>query len=339
MERIGPPRLADVAAMTGVSINTVSRAIRAPQTVRPQLLSRIHAAMDELNYVPNQLAGGLAGSRNDIVGVVLTSLFYSEFAPIVDAMQEVLAAAGLRVMLANSNYDPQEELKAVRSMLSWRPAALALVGVDHDQRAQDLIKSAAIPVVEFWESGAEPIDSVVGMDHRQIGALQTQHLLSRGYKQPAFIGCVRPHDYRAQRRRDGYRQYCADQHIEPLEATLPQAGTPDLGEQLALDLLRNHPETDALVCNSDIIAMGAMRGLKAKAIKVPHQIGIIGFGDNEAAACLAPALSTIRPPRRDIGRKVAEVLLARTAGGEPSQHHFTADLVTRATCHGPKLTT
>ena len=143
--------LADVAARAGVSLNTVSRALRAPHTVRPPLRRRIEEVLDELNYVPNRLAGGLAGSQTGVVGVILTSLFFSEFAAVVDTLQAELAAAGFSVMLGNSRYDPEEELRLVRAMLSWRPAAMALVGIDRHPRAAELLQSAGIPVIEVWD--------------------------------------------------------------------------------------------------------------------------------------------------------------------------------------------
>jgi LacI family transcriptional regulator, gluconate utilization system Gnt-I transcriptional repressor len=93
-----PSTLASIAGRVGVSVNTVSRALRAPNTVRPELRREITKAMEELNYVPNRLAGGLAGTRSDIVGVVVTSLYFSEFAAMVDTLQSALLAGNLQVM-------------------------------------------------------------------------------------------------------------------------------------------------------------------------------------------------------------------------------------------------
>lgn len=334
-----PPRsavtLSDVATRAGVSINTVSRALRAPQTVRPLLRRRIEAVLDELNYVPNRLAGGLAGSHSGAVGVVLTSLFFSEFAAIVDALQAELADAGFSVMLGNSRYDPEEELRLVRTMLSWRPAAMALVGIDRQPRARALLQAAGIPVIEFWDTGGEPIDSVVGVDHERIGALQTEHLLARGYRHIAFIGCVRPHDYRAHKRLRGYTLTVEASGGEVLVRTAAVGGHPDLGEQLACDLLREHPAIDGLVCNSDVIAMGALRGLAAGGRNVPGEVGVIGFGDNEAAACLTPTLTSVRPPRSEIGRATAAAIRARIDAHPPLAQTFEAAVIERASSTRP----
>ena len=216
--------LADVAARAGVSLNTVSRALRAPHTVRPPLRRRIEEVLDELNYVPNRLAGGLAGSHTGVVGVILTSLFFSEFAAVVDTLQADLAAAGFNVMLGNSRYDPDEELRLVRAMLSWRPAAMALVGIDRHPRAADLLRASGIPVIEVWDAVGEAIDSAVGMDHSAIGAMQTRHLLAQGYRRPAFIGCVRVHDYRAHKRLAGYQAAAREAGLDYVHVPVPSGG-------------------------------------------------------------------------------------------------------------------
>ena len=321
--------LKDIAARAGVSINTVSRAIRAPHTVRPELRRQIEALLDELDYVPNRLAGGLAGANTDVVGVILTSLFYSEYAAMIDALQGELGRAGLSVMIGNSHYELDQELALVRTMLSWRPAAMTLVGSDHHPKVAELLAAAGIPVVEIWEAGQARIDSTVGMDHRAIGRLQARHLLDVGCRRVAFVGCVRRHDYRAQRRRDGCLAELRAAGLEPLTVTAPDGGSADLGEALAARLLAEHPAIDGIACNSDVIAMGVLRGLAKAGRRVPDAIAVIGFGDNEASACFTPSLSTIRPPRAAIGRAAAEIILARIDGAPPVVRVFEAELVAR----------
>ena len=322
--------LKDIAARAGGSINTVSRAIRAPQTVRPELRQRIEALLDELDYVPNRLAGGLAGANTEVVGVILTSLFYSEYAAMIDALQGELGRAGLSVMIGNSHYELDQELALVRTMLSWRPAAMALVGTDHHPKASELLAAARIPVVEIWEALDQRIDSAVGMDHAAIGRLQARHLLDVGCRHVAFVGCVRRHDYRAQRRRDGCLAELEAAGQEPITLTAPDGGSADLGEALVTRLMARHPEIDGIACNSDVIAMGVLRGLAKTGRQMPDEIAVIGFGDNEASACVTPALSTIRPPRAAIGRAAAEIILARIDGAAPVVRVFEAELVARA---------
>ena len=330
-----PPRgtttLAQVVRHVGVSLNTVSRALRAPDTVRPELRRRIGAALDELNYLPNRLAGSLAGTRSDLVGVVVSSLFHSEFAAVVEALQTRLLDRGLQVMLGHSHYDPAREFGVVRALLGWRPAAMALVGIDHHPEVPRLLRDAGIPVVQMWDVGGTPIDSAVGMDHVAIGRAQAAHLASRGYRRLAVLGSLRQHDARASKRCRGVVEAALAAGLAPpVLATRQEPGHPDLGDALVRDLLARHPDVDAVACNSDAVAFGVLRGLRALGRRVPEEVGVVGFGDAEAAACMRPALSTVRPPRDAMGRQTAEILLNRLDGGAPQCRALDWALVPRA---------
>ncbi|WP_117190232.1 LacI family DNA-binding transcriptional regulator [Rhizobium terrae] len=312
------PTLASIAERVGVSVNTVSRALRAPNTVRVELRRRINAAMEELNYVPNRLAGGLSGTRSDIVGVVVTSLYYSEFASIIDSLQSALLERDLQVMLANTRYNADQELRLVRSILSWRPAAVAIIGVDHPPKVVELLKASGIPIIEMWDTGGDVIDTAVGFDHTQVGAAQADHLIAQGYRRIAFLGSVRENDKRAQKRLSGLEAAAAAAGLpEITKHTAQQGGNPELGERLATELLEHHPEIDAIACNSDVVSFGVLRALKKLGKRVPEDIGVIAFGDNEAAGCVTPSLTTIRPDRERIGKLTAEAIVARINGSEP----------------------
>jgi LacI family gluconate utilization system Gnt-I transcriptional repressor len=251
-------------------------------------------------------------------------------------MQESLASAGLSLMLGNSRYDPEEELRLVRAMLSWRPAALAIVGVDHPARVVELLRAADVPVVEIWDAGSEPIDSAVGMDHLAIGRLQAEHLYERGYRRIAFVGSTREHDYRARKRRDGYAMAVGRHDLhEPIVRTAPVGGTPELGERLLGELLASEPEVDGIVCNGDVIALGVLRGLRRRGRAVPGEVGVVGFGDAEAATCVVPTLTTVRPPRADVGRIAAATLLARIDREPPRRIVLAAELIARESTARP----
>lgn len=313
------PTLASIAEKVGVSVNTVSRALRAPNTVRPELRRRINAAMEELNYVPNRLAGGLSSTRSDIVGVVVTSLYYSEFASIIDSLQSALLERDMQVMLANTRYDADQELRLVRSLLSWRPAAVAIIGVDHAPKVVELLNASGIPIIEMWDTGGEVIDTAVGFDHTAVGAAQANQLIAGGYRRLAFLGSVRENDRRAQKRLKGLQSAAAMAGLpEIVTHTDQQGGSSELGERLAHELLERHPDIDAIACNSDVVAFGVLRALKKRGKRIPEEIGVIGFGDNEAAGCVSPALTTIRPDRETIGRLTAEAIFARINGAQSS---------------------
>lgn len=332
----GRVTLADVAAQVGVSVNTVSRSLRAPQTVRLSLRQRIGDIIDELNYVPNRLAGGLAGSHSGLVGVIVTSLFNSEFALILDTLQQDLAARGMQVMIGNSAYDPDEELRLVRAMLSWRPAAIAIVGTNHHARAGELLRQANVPIVELWDATDAAIDTVIGMDHRRIGRDQCRHLVDGGCARLAYVGSVRTHDYRAQKRLAGVQDFARRNLGRKVAVEISnEPGNPSLGARLVQALLAREPLVDGIICNSDVIALGVLNALRQGCRRVPDDVSVIGFGDNDAGECVEPALTTIRPPRVEIGRLAARAILSRIEGGPVQRLCLDAELVVRGTTRLP----
>ncbi len=324
------PTLKDVALRAGVSLNTVSRSLRAPHTVRPELRRRIQSVLDEMNYVPNRLAGGLAGSQTAMVGVIVTSLHYSEFAAIIEVMQERLSDAGLQLMIGNSRYEPDEELRLVRAMLSWRPAAIAIVGTDHHPRARELLAAAGRPVIEIWDCADPLVDSGVGMDHRSIGRMQMDHLHEQGCRRPAFVGSMRENDHRAHKRLEGAAA-CARHHgLRPIVvATEAAIGHPEMGARLLAQVLGTDPATDAIICNGDVVAHGVIAELRRLGRQVPDDIGVVGFGENPSNTCLEPQLTSIGPPRREIGLRTAELILRRVEGLPSERILIEPELVAR----------
>ena len=322
--------LKDIASRVGVSLNTVSRSLRAPQTVRPEMRARIKIALEELNYVPNRLAGGLAGSDTGVVGVIVTSLHYSEFATIIEAMQVRLAEAGLQLMIGNTRYEPEEELALVRALLSWRPAAIVIVGTNHHPRARELLAASGKCVVEIWDCVDPVVDSGVGMDHRAIGAMQVDHLYEQGCRRIAFAGSLRTHDDRAHKRLAGVRARIRQRKLRALLiATEPAIGIPEMGERLVQTILAGDPAIDGIICNGDIVAHGVLRGLKAARRRIPDDVAVIGFGDNPSNSCLDPPLTSINPPRIDIGQKTADLILKRIAGGAAECILLRPELIVR----------
>lgn len=329
--RRSTPTLKDVALRVGVSLNTVSRSLRAPQTVRPELRRRIESVLDELNYVPNRLAGGLAGSDTGVIGVIVTSLYHSEFAGVVEAIQERLAEAGLQVMIGNSRYEPEEELRLVRAMLSWRPAAVVIVGTDHHPRARELLASSGKPVIEIWDCSDPLVDSGVGMDHRAIGAMQVDHLFEQGCRRLAFLGSLRRHDHRAHKRLEGAVDCVRRLRLRPLAVVTEAAmGHPEMGERLLHRLMLQDDAVDAIICNGDVIAHGVLKGLREQRRRVPDAVAVVGFGENPTNTCIQPQLTSINPPRLEMGRRTAELIQKRIDGSPAERILVSPELVVRA---------
>src|SRR5271154_5780100 len=182
------PTLPAVADLAGVSSITVSRVVRLPEMVAPQTRAKVEAAMRELGYVPNLVAGALASSRTNSIGVLVPTIANSIFADTVQGLSDHLEPLGYAVILAQSRYDAAREDHMLAALLSRRPEAIIMVGSPATDDGARLLRNARIPVVETWDLPATPIDAVAGFDNFKAGVAVAKHLIAQGRKHLAFIG-------------------------------------------------------------------------------------------------------------------------------------------------------
>ncbi|HYF56659.1 MAG TPA: LacI family DNA-binding transcriptional regulator [Salinarimonas sp.] len=310
-------RMADVARLAGVSTATVSRALRRPEIVSPELRGRIDEAIRRLAYVPNLMAGGLASARSRTVGVIVPSLINSFFSETVEVMGERLAGAGYQIMLGHSGYSIEREEALVASYLAWSPAAIVLTGRHHSRLTLRRLLEADIPVVEMWEHGERPVDMLVGFSHREVGRAVARHFSERGARRLAFVGAALDRDLRAAERGDGFlaeSRASGAQAVRIALADRPQVATGGVG---LARLVQEHPDVEAAFFSNDVMALGALFECQRRGIAVPGRLRLCGFGDLDFAGVSVPTLTTVRPPRREIGQRIAEGLLARFEGTDP----------------------
>jgi len=306
--------LDDVAHLANVSPITVSRALRAPEVVSPELRQRIEAAVEKLAYVPNLAASRLASARTHSVGVIVPTLYNVIFADYLRALHEVFLDSGFQVVVVNSRYSASEEEKAVRTLLGQRVEAIVIVGVNHTPMTRRLLRQARIPVVETFELSDEPIDVNIGLSHREAARDATRFLLGLGHRQVGFL--MGQNDIRATARLEGYRAAMAEADIdcETLVFTQAQPSTISLGSAIVEDAFARHGMPEALFCIDDHLAFGAMMKCRNLGISVPEQISIMGFHDLEFAGFASPPLTTLATARFEIGKMAAETVLAQIRG-------------------------
>ncbi len=305
----------EVAERAGVAMMTVSRALRAPETVSEGLRQRIDAAVEELGYVPSRLAGALASTRTRTVPVVIPSLSNLVFPDIVAGIAEVLQEHDLQMLLGHTGYSLSEEEALAEVFMSWSPDGAILTGVEHSRRTRRMLEAAGVPVVEIVELGEDPIDMNVGLSHFEAGAEMARYLMSRGYRRIGFVGALIERDLRVGRRLEGYRAALAEAGLEADPVVfLDEASTLRLGGEAIAALLEEHPRTEAVFFSNDDLAAGAVLECQRRGIEVPRRIAIAGFNGLEFGSEIVPRLTTILTPRYEIGRRAAEMLVRRLAG-------------------------
>lgn len=306
--------LRDVAREANVSAITVSRTLRQPDTVSVEVRERVKDAVERLGYVPDPAARALASARTDIIGVVIPSVTNNVFADVLRGAYSAAETSPFRLQLGNTRYSPIEEERLLRVFLSQKPAGLLVTGLDQSATSRDLLEKAGCPVVQIMEYGDKPVDMLIGLSHREAARVATAHLIENGYRRIAFLGARM--DPRTQRRLEGFLDALrsADLLDERLIVTTPKASTVGLGGELLSALLAQAPDADAVFCNNDDLALGALFECQRRRIPVPHRFGICGFNDIEASAFAYPSLTSVRTFREEMGRQAVEMLLARIGG-------------------------
>jgi len=305
-------KITDVAALAGVAPMTVSRVINTPDRVSQTTAAKVRAAIDELGYVPNLIAGGLSSRRSRMIAAVVPTIASPMFHLPVQVFTDAMAAAGYHVMLALSGYGGPTEDSQIRAVLARRPDGLLLTGAQRSPAMRQMLAEAQIPVVEIWDVSDEPTDMLVGFDHVELGAAVADFFAARGHTDFASLSAGDP---RAAARRQGFVDRVAQLgHRLVAEQILPAPALIDDG-RAGLRAIRDQlaPRT-ALFGSSDNVAFGAIIEAGVMGIAVPDRLAVCGFGDFEISRSTEPGFTTVHVDGAEIGRIAAQQMLIRIAG-------------------------
>lgn len=309
--------LKDVAREAGVSAITASRALRTPDIVSPDTRARVEAAVEALGYVPNPAAQALASARSRVLGVIIPSVTNQIFADFMAGVMDTAEGGPFEPQFANTRYKAQREVELLRLFATQRPAGIIVTGIDQSPEARLLLEQMGCPVVQVLEHGADPIDMMIGCDQTEAGRCAVRHLVDQGYRRIGFLGARM--DPRAQRRLAGYRDVLASAGIDDplLVVTTPQPSSASLGGRLMADLLATAPDVDAVFCNNDDVALGALFECQRRGIRVPSQIGIVGFNDLDVVSVSVPSITSVRTHRYEMGVEAVRMIGAALENDRP----------------------
>ncbi len=327
-----PPTVADVARAARVSTATVSRALNRPESVRPELRERVLGSVARLGYVAHAGARALTMRRSGTVGVIVPTIDNAIFASGLQAFQRRMAQAGQLVLLAFSDYDPEQELAQANTLLARGVDALALTGLS--QRPQLIAKLAqrGLPWVHTGSFPAPPNQACVGFRNGQAAGRAVRYLLDLGHRQVAMLAGIASDNDRASERIQGVRAALQAAGLGLPPRRLVQAAyTLQAARDGARALLRQQPAPTALVCGNDVLAWGALLECEAQGLAVPQAVSVIGFDDLELSRHWRPPLSTVRVPTEAMWTLAADYLLARLDEqlSAPLQHEIEVELIVR----------
>lgn len=282
--------------------------LRDPNKVSKELQERVAVAIKELNYIPNLNARTLASLNTDIVGVLVPSLSYTVFADVLRGIYDGLAATHLQIQVADTRYSLAEEERLIAQFLSQKVAGLIVSGVNQSAKSLSMLAEASCPIVQIMDTTPHPIDILVGFSHVDAARAITQHLLDMGYRKIGFLSG--PMHRRAHGRLNGYREVLEEAGLyDPYRVEISSSPVNALtGRQFVQNLLARNVDFDALLCNNDMLALGALFEASARGLAIPADLGIAGFNDSPIMEATDPPLTTIRTPRYEVGLQAVHAI-------------------------------
>lgn len=303
-----------VAERAGVSVNTASRAINNKPDISKETKKRILQIAKELGYIRNAAAVALRTKKTGTIGAVIADNRNPFYAEVLNGIEEAAREKNYHIILANTQRDYQKEEEVINLLLAKRVDGLLITPVqDRDDDIKNLI-DANIPFVVVGRDFENIEVDAVYNDEVKGGFLATEYLIKKGHKKIASINGFL-HKSPAKGRLEGYKKALKKYGI-PFDDALVTVGDIDVkdGYERTKQLLEKGLNFTAIFAYNDMMAFGAMQAIKEKGLRIPEDIGLVGYDDIPFASLISPPLTTIRLKKQDLGVESVKLLLSRING-------------------------
>lgn len=309
--------LKDLAKELGVSIATVSRALRNSPEIGLEMQTKVKELAKRLNYRPNPFAQSLRKEAPRVIGVVVPNLVTHYYAAVLDGIEDEARKAGYSVIGANTHEQSEKEVKAIDNFIRLHVegiiACLSQNTTDYSHFEE--ISQMGIPLVFFGRTCLPEKFSCVTANGDEAAQEATQHLIDTGSRRIAFIGGPNHLDM-VKRRKHGYLEALRENKI-PIDRELVVCEKIDYDWALeaTTTLLQKENRPDAILAFNDIITFAAFTAIKNLGLRIPDDVALIGFTDDVHAQYVTPRMSAIEDQSQEMG-KVACQLLLKNIGGD-----------------------
>lgn len=305
-----PVSIKDIARLAGVSHSTVSRALRDSPQIPAATAQRIQQIARESGYTASAVARSLVTRKTQAIGVVVTSITDPFNGDLVDGIEEAANQHGYSVILATSQADPEREMTVVRSFGERRVDGILVASSRVGSLYLSMLEELKIPMVLVNNQHQSDFAYSIAVDNVDGAYRAARHLLQLRHRRIAYLG-DRLGLHSDEDRFAGFQQALRE-FGAPLQQELVTYGDGKLdgAAKAARNLLNIRDPPTAVVCYNDMSALGLLRAAEECGIAVPDTLSVTGFDDIFFAALARPALTTVRQPRREMGRKAMEILLA-----------------------------
>jgi DNA-binding LacI/PurR family transcriptional regulator len=300
--------LEDVARRAKVSTATVSRVLNNVGQVKDTTVERVMQAVEDLKYYPNLNARMLAGGPNRTLGMIVSNLENPFFLDIFRTLEADAHRRGYDVLVANTDYRPQQLVSSVKMMLGRGVSGLAVVVSENKPSLIRELSGSNLPVV-FYDVGAAKANITnIKVDYRMGMQRIVEYLYGLGHRRMAFIGHHTTLEPLGDRKAT-FLEVAAEYAPRLKVMTVASADGPFGGQNGAREILTSGFRPTAVVCVNDFMALGVLREMHERRIKVPEEVSVTGFDDIGLAEYVSPALTTAHIPREEIGHLIGEALI------------------------------
>jgi DNA-binding LacI/PurR family transcriptional regulator len=308
VEGVATMTLVEVAKRAGVSPSTVSRVLNNTGRVSDSTRARVLKIAKELKYRPDIHARALAGGNSRTLGLIVSNLQNPFFLDIFRVIEADAQQAGYAVVVANTDYRPQQLAAAAQWMLGHRVAGLALVVSEMEPAVIDDLAGEGFPVVFYDVGSPGPNVTNVKTDYYRGMQRVVEYLYDLGHRRMAFVG----HHAELQPLQDRERSFL--KAVERCSNGMDSANahgsdSPAGGYQATQSLLKSGFKPSAIICVNDFMALGVLRALREQGLAVPRDVSVVGYDNIGLSEYATPALTTVNVPRDQIGHAVSSALL------------------------------
>lgn len=299
--------LGEVARRAKVSTATVSRVLNNADVVKSSTRARVMKAVEELKYHPNLHARTLAGGKSRTIGIIVSNLENPFFFDIYKVIEADAHARGYEVVMANTDYRPEQLATSVRVMIGRRVAGLAAIVSEMQAELVEELTDSRIPVV-FYDAATPTPDIInIRVNYKTGVDRVVDYLYSLGHRRFGFVGhhsSLGPLNERMSAVREA-----VSRHRDIAVRTAAGTDTLDGGRLAARALWADGFVPTAIICVNDIMAVGTLRELRERGLGVPRDVSVTGFDNVKLSEFAYPALTTVHIPRERIGHLICENLI------------------------------
>jgi LacI family fructose operon transcriptional repressor len=302
-------KIQDVAERAGVSTASVSRVLAGKEHVSAEMRERVMAAVEELDYQPNLVARSLRSRRSSTIGLIVSDIRNPFFTDVSRAVEDTVHEQGYALFLCNTDENPRKEALYLDQM-----QAQNVGGVIYSPTRQSANNFAdldiSVPTVIIDRAVRSSDVDMVLIDNVDAAYRMAEHLIENGYRRIA--GLFGEASVTGRERRQGYEQALQAHGLAPPEGQAryipPRI---EAGRASALELLAQDPPPEAIFTTNSLLTAGALMAIRERGLRIPDQVGLVGFDETTWGAFVEPAITIIAQPTHEIGTTAAELLLQR----------------------------